>query len=188
MGFEEIRNYKPTPEDKFFVDANVWYWTTYVASRQMNIPNSPKEYQVEHYPDFIQRALDIGAKLFVTPFILAELASIIEHTEFEIYKQWNSTAEISKKRFRKDTKQRLVVVREIEAAWTQVTSLATCMDVLVDGSFVDSCLSQLKKTCLDGYDLFHLNAALLQGVSKLVTDDKDFRTVGEIKVFTTYGD
>lgn len=187
MAFEEIKNYQPSSRDKFFVDANVWYWTTYVASRQMNIPNSPKEYQVQHYPDFIQRALDVGAQLFVTPFILAELASIIEHTEFEIYKQWNAAAEISKKRFRKDAKQRSVVVREIEAAWKQVTSLATCMDVLVDEPFVDSCLGQLKDTCLDGYDLFHLNAALLQGLSNLVTDDKDFRSVADIKIFTTYG-
>lgn len=186
MSFEEIKTYTPKPEDEFFVDANIWYWVTYVSSKQMCIPNAPKKYQVDCYPDFIQRILDAGAKLYVTPFILAELASVIEKTEFEIYKQWNQSGNTSRKGFRKDDKQRAAVLREIENAWEQVNTLASCIEVSIDGDFVESSLTRLNESKLDGYDSFHVCAVLRHGLSNLVTDDKDFRSVKELKVFTTY--
>ena len=186
MRFEDIKTYSPVSGEGFFVDANVWYWVTYVSSKKIVLPNQPKKYQIDQYPDFIQRALDAGAKLYVTPFVFAELASIIERTEFEIYKAWGSSGQTSKKVFRGDSKQRVAVIREIESAWLQVKSLAECADIFIDGNFLDSCLNDLRGSELDGYDLFHLHTQLAHGCINLITDDKDFRTANGVKVFTTY--
>jgi predicted nucleic acid-binding protein len=183
----DIKNHQPTKDEKYFVDTNVWYWMTYVSSKEMKLPNEPREYQKECYPQFIQNLLDSEAELYFSPLILAELASVIEQSEFEIYKMFNPEERVNKKQFRKKPLERKNVIKEVKTAWSQITSMSKCIDTNVNKDFSERCLKLLEETQLDGYDSFYIDTALKFGIINIITDDKDFRTSPELAVYSTYG-
>jgi hypothetical protein len=90
----------PKPEDKFFVDTNVWYWMTYTRASQRVRP--PAQYQSTSYPAYTNTALNVGARIFQSGLMLAELTHLIEKAEFEIFAQANPTIFRDPKRFDKD--------------------------------------------------------------------------------------
>jgi predicted nucleic acid-binding protein len=169
-----ITKSNPTHTDKYFVDTNVWFWFTYCASREINTANKPRRYQVERYPEFIEKALDAGSKLFHCPLVFSELANIIERTEYDIFKTDESNNKISRKKFRDITIERDRVLKEIKMAWTTVNSISTCLDINLNKKTVTSALTHLESAPLDAYDAFYLQVMSSEGIKKLITDDRDF--------------
>ena len=59
MGMTTIVNIKNRVDlhhsDKFFIDTNVWFWLTYAASNEIQTQNAPARYQLEVYPEFIEK-------------------------------------------------------------------------------------------------------------------------------------
>jgi hypothetical protein len=80
----DIRNDTPLQSDIFLVDTNVWFWQTYT-----NASTTAQPYQLKNYPNYLIQALESGSTLSYSVLTLAELASIIERTELNIYNQSN---------------------------------------------------------------------------------------------------
>ncbi|WP_154180900.1 type II toxin-antitoxin system VapC family toxin [Vibrio furnissii] len=159
--------------DRFFVDTNVWFWLTYAASNEIQTDNSPVRYQLERYPEFIEKILDEGASLYHSPLALSELANIIEKTEYETYLLSNDV-EVTRKEFRNIEKQRQKVMLEVSNAWQQVTSMSQTLAVTLNAVLADHALQTLKTYCLDAYDAFYVKSMSDYGIINIVTDDRDF--------------
>ncbi len=168
--------------DRFFVDTNVWFWFTYAASNEIQTNNSPIRYQLEKYPEFIEKVLDEGANLYHSPLALSELTNIIEKTEYETYKLAKGV-ELTRKEFRKIGEQRKKVILEVSNAWSQITSMSETLDVKLDAHLATNALTMLNQHCLDAYDAFYVKSMSDYQISKIVTDDGDFHSL-EVDLYT----
>jgi len=174
----DIRHDTPKQEDVFLVDTNVWYWMTYTKASQTAIP-----YQIRNYPRYISRALSSNSQLRKCGLSLEELAHIIEGTERKIFQRTNP--DIKTKEYRHNhPAERNNVVTEIQAAWGQVKSMATAIEITIDTDSTDRALTRMASEPLDGYDLFILEAVSQAGIVNVITDDGDYTTVPGIQVFT----
>jgi predicted nucleic acid-binding protein len=177
----DIRFDKPKHQDSFFVDTNVWYWLTY---SQASV--TAKSSQVREYPDYLKKIKSVSSQLFRCDLSLAELAHIIEDTEYEIFCDANrkNPKTFPKKEFRHGSVAgRNDVTQEIESAWLQVQQFSSSIPLTVDDAAVTTFIADLKANKLDGYDLFYLDV-LRKNHLQILTDDGDFATVPGITVFT----
>ncbi len=177
----------PKAEDTFLVDTNVWYWLTYTRASQSARP--PLHYQTSNYPNYTNAALGAGARIFQSGLSLAELTHLIEKAEYEIFAQANPAIFPNPNKFDKNFRhdrnnERRQTVSEIQAAWAQVSSLAEPLTVTIDTTKTTAALTRLQTEKMDGYDLFILESMKNNGVIQVITDDGDFGTVPDIRVFT----
>lgn len=175
---------RPVHTDKYFVDTNVWFWFTYCASKEISTSSKPKRYQIEKYPEFIEKALDAGAKLFHCPLIFSELANVIERTEYEIFISDHKNSKVTRKGFRKIVAERKKVIREIEVAWSTVNSISTCLSVNLSEKTIPPAIFHMQSAPLDAYDAFYLQVMSSEGISKLISDDRDFTVTGIESLYT----
>jgi predicted nucleic acid-binding protein len=171
----DIRFDQPKKDDIFLVDTNVWYWLTYTKAS-----TSANNYQIRDYPTYIAKALSAQSLLLYCGLSLSELAHNIEQTEKQIF---SSTLRPKEYRHNYPT-ERANVVGEIQAAWSQVTSIAVSSDITVNEVITNACLNRFSTQQLDGYDLLMLEAMDKAGIVQVITDDGDYVTVPGIKVFT----
>lgn len=172
----DIKSDIPKEEDIFLIDTNVWFWATY-----SNATSSTPQYD---YSQYLNKALAINSKIHHSGLSLAELSHIIEKTEWEIYNQWVSSIKL--KEFRHNiTSERQRIVSEVKAVWSQVTNLAQPLEISIDNKTVGAALNRFQTEKVDGYDLFILESMKKHGVEQVITDDGDFSTVPNIKVFTS---
>lgn len=180
----DIRNDSPRQEDIFLVDTNVWIWQTYtnaIASSR----NDPTKIRV--YTAYLSHARRTGAALAYSGLILAELAHVIERTEYEIYKRRINSRSLSIKEYRHNCSvERANVIAEVESAWKQVKGLAVTVDLTVNEDVTNAALARFKAQALDGYDLLILEAISRAGAGqiKVITDDMDYAAVPGIQLFT----
>lgn len=179
-----IKRARPHHKDKYFVDTNVWFWFTYCASKEIETENEPARYQLNSYPEFIEKVLDEGAKLFHCPLVFSELANIIERTEFEIYKMNNPNVIRNKKDFRANSAERAKVLRETKMAWDLIGSLSTCLEFSLDEQVVIKIQDVLSISTLDPYDAFYYQLMSSEGITKIITDDKDFNSTDIGNIYT----
>jgi predicted nucleic acid-binding protein len=172
----------PHAEDIFMVDTNVWYWHTYT-----NASVSASPYQIDNYPDYLIQAILANSILTYTGLILSELSHLIEQTERNLFvnSQNLDRTRFKPKEYRHNyPSERKKVIKEIETAWSQVTSTSAPIDVTINEVVTNSALSRFQSQALDGYDLFMLEAMKKEGITQIITDDGDFVTVPGIIVFT----
>jgi predicted nucleic acid-binding protein len=171
----------PRQDDLFMVDSNVWYWYAYP-----NASISAASYQIKNYPNYLMKAISANSVITNVGLSLSELAHLIEQTERNIFgKSQNSGTDIKPKEYRYNyPTERERVVRTISAVWNQVSSISAPVDVTINDAMSSAALSRLKSQLLDGYDLFVLEAMKAEGISQVITDDRDFTTVPGIIVFT----
>lgn len=171
----DIRSDQPKKDDIFLVDTNVWYWLTYTKASTSAFP-----YQITDYPTYIAKAFSAQSLLLYCGLSLSELAHLIEKTEKEIF-----SSNLKLKEYRHNYPvERANVVAEIQAAWSQVTSIAASTDITVDAVTTNACLNRFSNQQLDGYDLLILEAMDEEGIVQVITDDGDYVTVPGIRVFT----
>lgn len=183
----DITTTEPKSDDVFFVDTNVWYWLTYASSKTfLNKDQAPSEYQTTLYPDFIQKALNVSAKLYYSPLSLAELANTIENIEFGIFEMFNINdgKRIHRKQFRKIAKERKGVVQEVEAAWDTIASLANSLDCELTEKLSEASMEIFKSSNLDPYDAFFIEIMRTNNLTKIITDDADFGSTTGLQIFT----
>lgn len=177
----DARHDCPSSNDTFLVDSNVWYWLTYTKASLVD-GYCAKRRSVD-YSAFLNRAIASRARLCRCGLSLAELAHRIEKSEYEIFEKTHGG--ILPKEFRHNySHERSNVVSEVKAAWGQVKSMASPLDLLLNDGVIDSVLNRFTKDALDGYDLFFLEVMTQNKVPQLVTDDGDFATISGIRVFT----
>jgi predicted nucleic acid-binding protein len=151
----------------------------------MNKFDSVQEYQVKHYPNFIEKIKSIDSTLYHCPLTLAELSHIIEGSEWGLYKQYHSSEHtISRKRFRAIKTERKAVVTEIEAAWNSINSMSICIEVNLTLDFTQKAQKIFSKSLLDSYDSFFTQVMNEAGLSNIITDDADFKSLDNKTVYT----
>lgn len=175
---------EPVRTDRYFVDSNVWFWFTYCASREIEINDAPRRYQLEKYPEFLQKVLDSGAKIYHCPLVYAELANIIERTEYEIYKATNSGVVKTRKEFRSDSGRRKAVVDEIKMAWDTINSISNSLSFSLNNAIVEGVHSLFENSALDAYDAFYCYLMEKSDIKKIITDDADFNSVEGQELYT----
>ncbi len=173
----------PTHKDKFFVDTNVWFWFTYCASKEM-AGLGVKRYQLYDYPEFIEKILDAGGKLYHCPLVYSELANVIEKTEYRIYVTENNDPDVSMKKFRKNKERRERFLKELDQAWKTVGAISNCIDVKLNSALVSHAGRVLSESVLDPYDAFYFNIMNLAGIENMITDDRDFTSVDVVGLYT----
>ncbi|MFZ2407247.1 MAG: PIN domain-containing protein [Methylobacter sp.] len=173
----DLNSHSPIKGEKYFIDTNVWYWATYVASKTLKLPQHPESYQLADYPAFLQKALDNDAILCHCPLTLAELANIIERTEFDLYKQSISNEYFEKKEFRRIVGKRNSVLDEIKFAWESINTMSKCIDVKLDSNFAEQGRNILKEGTVDPFDAFYIQIMRNNEIDYIVTDDHDFSTI-----------
>jgi predicted nucleic acid-binding protein len=180
----DLNSTKPIKGEKYFIDTNVWFWTTYVASKDMSIPNAPEDYQINDYSRFLERLISDGAELCHSALTLTEIANIVEKKELEIYKNNENLEVFDKKTFRKNKELRDTVIEEIKIAWSTINSMSTCLPVNLDSDFAENTISVLEEGVLDAYDSFFVQVMKNCNIDCLVTDDDDFCSINNQIVIT----
>jgi hypothetical protein len=177
----DIKTDTPQQSDIFFVDTNVWFWQTYT-----NAVSGANSYQRSNYPNYINLALSNGATLTYSGLTLAELAHIIEKTEYDIYVKSNGDLRIKEYRHNYPI-ERANVVSKVKSAWSQVKALAISINLTVDDATTDAAINRFTTQAVDGYDLLMLEAISKAGAGtvKIITDDMDYSVVPGIQVFTS---
>ncbi len=174
----------PVHTDRYFVDTNVWFWFTYCASKEIEISGAPQRYQLEKYPDFVEKVLGSGAKIYHCPLVYTELANIIERTEYEIYKASNSGVAKTRKEFRSDSECRKAVVEEIKMAWDTINSISNSLSFSLNNTIVNDVHSLFEESALDAYDAFYCYLMEKSDIKKIITDDADFNSVEGQELYT----
>ncbi len=176
-----IHSDTPKHQDVFFVDTNVWYWQTYSRASV-----TAKPYQVSEYPNYIKKIRSVNSTIFRCNLILAELAHIIEDTEFKIFcgSKGYDPEKFPKKEFRHNfPSERTNVTHEIENAWNTIQQLSSSYSLTIDDPAAIKFIIDLKNHRLDGYNLFYLDG-IRTNRFQILTDDRDFATIPGITVFT----
>lgn len=184
--FKDIKIEKPQTDARFFVDTNVWYWMTYVASKSF-VADEPLDYQTRYYPDFIEQVMNNKASLYYSPLTLVELTNLIERSEWKIHNHFKG-GNLKLKEFRKNDACRMDVIAEVTSAWSSVTSMAKPIELKVDEDLPSLFLDIVSKYKIDGYDALFFQAMKEAKISNVITDDKDFRNIDKdiIDVYTCY--
>jgi hypothetical protein len=177
----DIKTDTPQQSDIFFVDTNIWFWQTYT-----NAAFTAKRYQITDYPNYINKTRQNGATLTYSGLTLAELAHIIEKTEYDIYVQSNGYLHFKKYRHDYPT-ERANVVAEVQFTWRRIKKIAIPIDLTVDDATTDAAINRFTTQAVDGYDLLMLEAISIAGAGtvKTITDDMDYSVVPGIQVFTS---
>ncbi|MEA5579000.1 hypothetical protein [Anabaena sp. UHCC 0451] len=177
----DIRKDTPKKSDIFFVDTNVWFWQTYTYAKEV-----AKAYQIKNYPNYLRQAGLHEATFTYSGLTLAELAHIIEKTEYEIYVQSNGSLPIKEYRHNYPT-ERANVVAEVQFTWRRIKKIAIPINLTVDDATTDAALQRFQTQAVDGYDLLLLEAISRAGAGtvKIITDDLDYSVVPGIQIFTS---
>ena len=172
----------PQKSDIFLVDTNVWFWQTYI-----NSSTTARPYQLKNYPNYLTQALVNGSTLSYSVLTLAELSSIIERTELDIYNKSNRVRLRPKEYHHNLPKERAKVVAEVRSAWSQVEAIAVSADLQINDDIAKAALTRFQTQAVDGYDLLLLEAISRAGTGRVqvLTDDMDYATVPQIQVFTS---
>ncbi|MGE6184722.1 type II toxin-antitoxin system VapC family toxin [Aeromonas media] len=175
----------PLPGDSFFIDTNVWLWTTYFSSRDFSSAHKPfANYQIVKYPNYIEKILDAGANMYHSALTLTEIAHVIEKVELDIYREVSGHSNTKLKDFRKIIECREKVIHEIKTAWEAITSMSRCLDFVGNSNLSQKCIEILSTSQLDSYDSIMTHVAITHSIRKILTDDKDFETIKDLEVYT----
>jgi hypothetical protein len=178
----DITNDTPRKSDIFLVDSNVWLWQAYT-----NANFTAKSYQLRDYPNYIVNVLRQGGTLSYSVLALAEIASVIERIEKDIYNR-DSGLDLTLKEYRHNfPDERLKVVAEVKWAWSQIESIAISADLTINDEVAKAALTRFQSQAVDGYDLLILEAISRAGTEqiRIITDDMDYATVPNIQMFTS---
>ncbi|MCY1464405.1 hypothetical protein D9M71_824240 [compost metagenome] len=80
--------------------------------------------------------------------------------------------------------ERAKVISEIKVSWSTVNSISTCLDSKLGNQIVPPTLACLEAHSIDPYDAFYLQVMSAEGITKLITDDRDFVGAGVESIYT----
>ena len=183
----DLRGDTPRDTDRFYVDTNVWYWTTYSRASQLPGTASPLPYQIRDYPQYIGRALHAGSFLGWSAASVAELAHVIGRAERTLLNA-RLGIDVGIKEFRRDyADEREDAVAEIQAAWGSINSIGSIIDMDINHDLIANALIRLSSEPLDGYDALVVEHLCRSSIRQVITDDSDFAAVSGLTVFTAIG-
>ncbi|MDA3556172.1 PIN domain-containing protein [Acinetobacter sp. AOR15_HL] len=182
-----IKKVTPTKDDVYFIDTNVWFWFTYCGSNKKFIGRGPSVYQLKEYPAFIEKILNVGAKIFTSPLIYTELANLIERTEYTQYVLKNKVDKttFSRKDFREIEECREKVLREINSAWNVICSVSSeCLELNLNLATTKAAHNFMSTSTLDPYDAIFIHFMKSHQINTLISDDGDMMSTDISTIIT----
>lgn len=180
----DIDSYSPIKNERYFVDTNVWFWTSYVGSKSMPCSKQPEQYQLASYPRFLERAVNDGATLCHSALTFSELANLIENTELDLYRLKVGNKHFDKKAFRRISNERTSVLTEIDVAWKAVSSMSKCLHSKLDDQFVKNSYATLCEGVVDPFDAFFIQTMKANSIDYVITDDQDYCSISNHMIVT----
>lgn len=179
----DIKNIDKT--EKFALDTNILYWTHYSNASNPNLKVLP--YQVTQYPNFIEELLENGNTLVTTVLNITELIHIVENSERKIYNAVNNL-KIKKKEYRAICTERKKYQNEVKTILSQLKETYGEQIRVIDISEekINEFVSQMHEGHCDVFDYIILNKLKEEGITNLISDDKDFTEESGIVLYTTY--
>lgn len=177
----DLRRHQPQPTLKYVLDTNVWLDLTYARHSLTSSERVRKRAEV--HSEFVKAALDTKTQLLWSAISFAEMAHVIEKSEFEIAKH-DGTEIDSLKKFRGQKNSRLKTLQHIKASLLQVESLGAGIPLAITMSDLPNIYADFANSHVDGYDSLLISSALAAGYSHIVTDDADFISWPGLTVYT----
>jgi len=176
----DIRGDEPTASDRFLVDSNVWIGLT-DANPSPSVRN-----QWRPYDRYVRDTKAASAQLVVSQFTFPEVCSYFEHDELGRHNARSAPATpLPLKAFRELPASRAAVVDAIETSWRQVRTLATMVRTPATQACLDGATAGLRGgDLIDGVDAMLIADLRRDGLTGIITDDRDFGSVDGILVFT----
>ncbi len=132
--------------------------------------------------ELIQEARRSNVQLVVLRSTLVELAHAFEKIELRALCS-RLGIDINFKQFRSSyAPEREKAVENLEFAICQLLQYASMVDVTLDTVTINAVVSRLRAYPLDGYDALLLEKALAIGAKYILTKDRDFSSVTELRV------
>lgn len=177
---------KISSSEVFAIDTNILYWTHYSQVSNPNLRVHP--YQVKKYPNFIADLLNNGNKLVTSILNLTELVSIVEKSQYNIYKAVNPLPKISKKQYRANHVERQMYQREIENMIMEIKSSYDNQIEIIN--ITENEINQFRESMMeemcDVFDYTVIHYFKSKGIINYISDDKDFISVNGINLYTAY--
>lgn len=180
----DINSYSPIKDECYFVDTNVWFWTSYVGSKSMPCTKQPEQYQLTSYPRFLERAVNDGAILCHSALTFSELSNLIENTELDLYRLKVGNKHFDKKAFRRISNERKSVLVEINIAWKAVSAMSKCLHSKLDDQFVRNSYTTMCEGVVDPFDAFYIQTMRDNSIDYVITDDHDFCSISKHMIIT----
>ena len=174
-------------DEVFAIDTNVLLWTHYSKASDPNLNRHP--YQVIEYPNFVANLLGNKNKLVTTTLNISELFSVVEKSEYKIYKIAHSCNSMKFKDFRKDGLARRDYKNEINTMMAQISASYNDQIEVIDVTRekLEEFNRSIEQTQCDVFDYLIIEYLKSIGVTNYISDDKDFMSVEDIQLFSTYG-
>lgn len=191
----EVMNIRPgrvSPVDKILVDANVLYFCYYTKFDQLDIlEEGPRTYQTSIYPAFLQKLLSAGSTLFVHKIGLIEFTRLVETAELQILYckvtgKTNIGDDFSKKNLRFNCSDDYHKIQGQLATYFNVIMKAFKLfnsEKPIDRLLLDF-LGAWQDSLGDPSDAVMISEAKQEGVYAFLSDDADFATFKDIKLYT----
>ncbi len=175
----DITKDAPKRSDRFMVDSQVWIWLAYARSS----PVTPSP--IPRYLAYVKQARRLPCHVCFCGPNWAEVAHHVEKTELEIHQSCNPHPKYNLKQFRHELPaERAKVVAQLHAAWTTIKVLCSVAPILLDSQTLEALQTRFGSQPLDGYDLMILETMAANGITQIVTDDRDYASASGIQVFT----
>ena len=178
----DIQNFMPVNTNtEYFLDTNVLYW--YTNPRISSVNDLPKHAQI--YYAFIDRLTVLGSPLTTSVYNLTELLNVIEKNEFDIYKNLHPDDNyINKKDYRRMPEERSKLQRIMRTTLNNVLSICKIVEFPFSVEQIKDFANTLKEHRCDVFDYIILQNCVKTQTINVISDDNDFSTYNNIKLFT----
>lgn len=179
---KDISNFLPMDSKTvYFLDTNVLYW--YTNPRISTTKGLTRQAQI--YFDFVDHLTSSGNPLITSIYNLTELLNVIEKNEFALYKEIHpDEAYISKKDFRRMSNERKKLQKIMKTALNNAQNICKIINFSFDVSKINDFINLLPNHRCDIFDYMILDNCKQAQTINVISDDSDFSTYDNIKLFT----
>lgn len=172
----------------FALDTNILLWIYYTHIGHPALNRFVSEYQLDLYPSFIYDLIANGNTLYTTTLNISELCSVIERNEFEIFKYNCGNRNYGFKRYRKLLNERTNYKNLLDQVLNTVhlEFLGRIEVIEISTDFAHHFTSEMPTMLCDTFDFAVIEHLKSVGISNYISDDKDFISINNINLYTTY--
>jgi PIN domain. len=178
----DIQSFTPiNTNTEYFLDTNVLYW--YTNPRVSTVKDLPRHAQI--YYTFIDKLTAMGSPLTTSIYNLTELLNVIEKNEFDIYINLHPDENyINKKDYRRMTNERSRLQNIMKTTLNNVFSICKIVEFPFELKQINDFANTLKEHRCDVFDYMVLQNCVKNQTINIISDDNDFSTYNNIKLFT----
>ena len=164
----------------YFLDTNVLYWYT---NPRVSATKLTKQAQV--YYNFVDHLTSAGNPLITSVYNLTELLNVIEKNEFVLYKDIHPDQNyLTRKDFRRMSNERQKLQKIMQTTLNNVKNICHIVNFPFEQSKITDFIDSLTNHRCDIFDYMILDNGVKEQTVNVVSDDSDFSTYENVKLFT----